>query len=185
MYNSHVIGGLVKIWDWLVESYEDSLIKKIFNAIGSFILFMTKDSKFVSFFRDSKPVIGESYIYRSYSWLIGKFNKLLDRINSRITSIQDNSLVDETIEGLVGSYNSLFQSIFVFLIFFSIGILGQSLIYDNLSFKRNILSALIIVISHIMLNAGENIVHIFKNSYFINIFINLISLEEEGSEQWW
>lgn len=185
MYNSHVVGGLVKIWKLMLEAYEDSLVKKIIDGIRNFIFFITRDSRVVSFFRDSKPALGNSYIYRSYSWFVGKLNDLMDKINSKITSIQDNSLVDRTIDQLVGSYKNLVQSILVFSIFFSIGILGQPLIYDNLSFELNIIAGLVIVISHIMLDAGENIVHIFKNSYFINRFSNLISLEEEGSEQWW
>lgn len=185
MYNSHIVGVLVNIWTGILNLYEDSLVNKIFNGVKSFIIYITRESKLIGMFRDKSLAIENSFINRSYRWILKKYNKIVGKINRKITRIQEDSLVDGTIDELVGDYDRLFQTILVFSMFFSLGILGQGLIYGSSSIKLNLLSISIIVLSVIVLNTGNNIVDIFKNSLLVNILLNLISSKEEGSGQWW
>ncbi len=100
MYNSVVVRSLVRLWSFFSGFYEQSLVKKLADLIGSFIRLLFKGSVVKEIFISGKSLIDRSLFYRIYTWLIGFANRILKAINVTIKKWEKGSKFFSVLMGI-------------------------------------------------------------------------------------
>lgn len=185
MYNSIIVGFLVKTWNVFVSGYEYSLVKKVADGIKNFIYFLFKGSIVKGIFTEDKGLISKSRLYMIYSWILKKLDIALKKINNYLGNIGANSGVYNGIYKLFRNEIEIINTISVFFLFFGIGIIINNLRIGAFAGKSYIISIILILGSFIATALGENINRILENSYCYNFVKDLFVIDDEGGEQWW
>lgn len=184
MYNSIIVGFLVKIWDLFVLGYEDSLVKKIVDGIKAFISFLFKGSIVKGIFTGDKRIILESKFYKVYSWILEKIDMVLNRLNKYIKKIGNNSIVYNNMFNLFKNEIEIIRTISIFFLFFGIGVIINNIRIGAFAGRSYIISIILILGSLIIINIGNNLNDILNSSCCYNFIKDLFSIDE-GGDQWW
>ena len=97
MYNSILIGGLVKLWNIFSSSYDHSFLKKIVDKIKNFSSYLFQYSIIRSIFVSKDSLIYKSVFYRGFSKIVLFVDKILHRIHKFFMSKTNDSLIYKNI----------------------------------------------------------------------------------------
>lgn len=184
MYNSILVGFLVKIWDVFVLGYEDSLVKKIVDGLKNFVSILFRGSIVKNIFVEEQGIIPNSGFYKIYAWILRKNNEFWKYLNNQMKRIGNSSVVYRTTHSLFRDEIEIIRTISLFFLFFGIGLIINNLRIGALSGKSYIVAIILSIGALISINMGNNIHEILNSSYCYNFIKDLFSIDE-GGEQWW
>lgn len=184
MYNSILVGILVKIWKFIEFAYEGSLLKKIVDQIVKFINFLFKGSVVKTIFTKDISLIDESIFMKIYLFFIGLYEKLVVVFNKFFKRTSKESKTSDILLSAFSSIESLSQWIFIFLVSLSLGVILISL---KLKVNFGIVHYLLIflsIVSILGLLLKDKLFTAIINSKFYNFIMEILSIDE-GGDQWW
>ncbi len=184
MYNSYVVGFLVKIWENFVCAYEGSLVKKVIDRIDKFLKFIFKGSIIKKIFTKDNQNVKKSLFYRIYSWIAKTYGDIWIKINKYIKKISQTSFSYKIIHNRFKDDIEVIKTILTFISYFSMVIIIKNLLNGYFLGRSNIISMVLIVCSLIVISIGDNIKEILNNSYVYRFIESLFTIDE-GGEQWW
>ncbi|MGN9163733.1 hypothetical protein ACTNDY_00410 [Tissierellaceae bacterium HCP3S3_D8] len=184
MYNSLVVGFLVKIWNIFVSLYEGSLIKKIIDGIKKVFAFMFKGSIVKDIFTKDNHIIEKSVFYRIYSWLAKIYEKIWTGINRYMKKSGKTSFVHKNISVLFKDDIKVIGTISMFIFFFCTGVIVRKFLDGYLLGRTTIISIILIIGSLVTISLKDNIKEILNSSYVYKFIESLFTIDE-GGDQWW
>ncbi len=184
MYNSLVVGFLVKIWNIYVSLYEGSLIKKIADGIKKILAFLFKGSIVKDIFTQDSHIIEKSVFYGIYSWFVKMFSRIWRGINRYTHRIRKTSFFYKNISVLFKDDIRVIETIAAFICFFCIGVTVRKFLDGYFFIKTTIISIILIIVSLVTISLKDNIKEILNNSYVYGFIESLFTIDE-GGDQWW
>ena len=184
MYNSYVVGFLVKIWEVFAYAYEGSLVKKVMDGIKKFLSFIFTGSRVKEIFTKDNHSVKKSLFYRIYSWITKLYGNIWSKINRYVKRIGKTSFTYKTIQNMFKDDIEVTKTISTFIFFFSMIVFIKNLLRGYFLGRINILSIILIVCSLIVIFIGDNIKEVLNNSYVYRFIESLFTIDE-GGERWW
>lgn len=186
MYNSYVVSILVRLWYFLVESYEHSILKKILIKVRSVVSLLFKDSIFKSLVTDKKYIIENSFLYLIYKKIVKFYNKLFNYLNKKYNDLGQTSFIKKYRTENIRNLENLLIGILYFNISFNMGIIVVK-IYSKIPFGiRYMANGLIILISILLIKSDIKILDMLSESKIIRTLNDFLKLEpDEGGIRWW
>ncbi len=184
MYNSLVVRFLVKIWNSFVSAYDTSLIKKIAHSIKGAINYLFFGSVTKDLFTSEKSIIEMSTFYKVYVKVTDTISKWLKGINKYIKRIGNNSIIYKSVNRLFKDNAGVMNTLFVFILFFGIGILGNNVLRGLWSGRSYIVAFGLILISLIGIILKDRYSAILKSSFVYKFILSFFTIDE-GGINWW
>lgn len=184
MYNSFIVRIFVGAGNVFSLAYQDSLFKNIVNVFKRCISYLTNGSLVVNLFIKKYKVIENSGSYRLFSIVLEFLSRIFKSLNEWFKRLGKGSIVYKSMEKLFHTNLALIISISVFILVFAIGIIISNLSKGLFSGRSYVASIILILISAIAINRGEDLKDLLEGSYVYR-FIRDIFIIDEGGEQWW
>ncbi|HHV38975.1 MAG TPA: hypothetical protein GXX70_05730 [Tepidimicrobium sp.] len=182
MYNSVVVGILVRLWEILQDIYRYSLLKRIRDFLVISFKKLAKGSKIVELFTSNKSLIEESLIYRLYCRIVNWINGTLKTIEIRMEGILKGSVIYGLIHKLFHNQSDLQITLSLFFIILGGGIMVIN-IFNRVSTYIPYLFSLALVIAALA-GLSTSYRNILKGSLVFNCIKNIFIIDE-GVDQWW
>lgn len=177
MYNSYLVGFLVKLWNLVESSYENSILKKIVDNIRRFFIFIFKHSVVKSIIADEKDILPNTLLYKIYKFLVNLYNKILIFLNENIKKLGSGSFFFATVKKYFVNDETAVSTLVRTLRFLFVGIL-----FVNIFIKKNIYISLMCVI--LIITLSNKFYENMKTSNIYKLVEDILSVDE-GGDQWW
>lgn len=184
MYYSVVVGLLVKAWKFLVNGYDNSLLKKICYPVMKGIKNLSKGSLIIRLFTSNRSLIEESLLYRLYTIIVDIANRIIDGLKKVVKKGSQGSLIYTSFYKLFEDEIQLQNTLYVFLMAFGIGIIANNLVRGYYQGRSYLVSIALIIISVIGLNIKEDYKKVLEGSFAFRIVRSIFTIDE-GVDQWW
>lgn len=184
MYNSLVVRFLVKIWDGFIIGYDNSIIKKISIAIKKAITCLFFGSVTKDMFMSDQSIIENSLFYKIYVKITDTISKLFKKINNYIRSIGNNSIIYKSASSLFKDNVEVGNTLFSFILFFGIGIIGNNVLRGLWSGRIYIIAIGLIIVSIVGIMLKDRYSEILKGSFAFRFMMGLFTIDE-GGINWW
>lgn len=185
MYNSLIVSISVKIWNIIVNRYQDSFIKRLVDLINQVKLYLSNGSRIVEGFKSDKDLISETLVYRISSNVIDFLSKVLSVMNNTIKKNGAYSLVYRNIKKLFKPEESALNTLFVFIISLGFGLIVNNLIRGFYSGKSYLVALILIVISSIGILCKDNYKEVVNNSLICKFVSSIFTIDDERGANWW
>lgn len=185
MYNSILVGGLVKLWNVFSNSYNNSVLKKIIDKIMTFISYLFQYSIVKSIFVSKDSLILKSRFYSGLSKLLIFVDKVFQKIHSFFMGKSGASLVYKNMTNLFKDNIQIIKTISVFIVSLSLGIiLNNVFIFQNDLYRGYIISVVLIFVGTFITIIANSYREILDNSLMWSFLSGLFTIDE-GGENWW
>lgn len=184
MYNSFIVRFFVGAYDAFTLAYEKSILKRIVDVFKRYILYLTKGSVFISIFTKSFSFIESSVFYRWFIAILNLATNTFKKINNFIKKIGGSSVSYNSFSKLFGNKTALIRSLAVFVLVFSIGIIGNNLVRGAFSGRSYIVSIVLMAGTIMVIAIDEKLEDLLNNSFFYGLIKDLFVIDE-GGDQWW
>lgn len=184
MYNSLIVGFLVKLWTLFSMAYKESLLSKIVGSFNKVIVYLFKGSIIKNIFVSDKSFIEDSIFYNLYCRLVNNINILFKKIYRYFKSIGKDSFVYRNTKSLFINDIEAIRTLLIFVFFFGVGLIGNNLVRGLFSGRSYLISMILIIGSLLGLVLKNNYKEIFNNSLSFN-FIKDVFTIDEGGDKWW
>lgn len=184
MYNSFLVATFVKCWNFVINEYQSSFLKKVADMIKKFISYLFKGSIVGNILTSKKSLVKESFFYTLISKTNDIINQVFKYINKYINGNSEASLVYKNAKKLFSSDIETIRTFSVFIFFFGIGIIGNNIFRGFYSGRSYIIAIILVVSSLIGLGLKENYKQILANSWFFSFVVGIFTIDE-GGVNWW
>lgn len=184
MYNSLLVSMFVKIWHGIVKGYNSSFLKKILDSIKMATSYLMNGSIIASIFANDESLIEKSIFYGIVVKVIDLLTLTFKAINNYINKIGKSSLIYRSIKSSFSTEIESLRSLFIFIFFFGIGIIGNNIGRGFFSGKSYIIALILIIGSLIGLGIKEDYKEVLASSLFYRFVAGIFTIDEGGGN-WW
>ena len=179
MNNSIFLNTIIKFWEFIVFEYRRSFIKKILDSLGRGLSYLSKGSRFKSFFVSRDSMIAQGFLYSIYKKIMYFINKILNNMRDYIGEKGEYSLGYRNIRSLFINKIELLRTLFIFILSFALGLAFNNIVRGNYSGRSYIVIMFLVLVSIIGLSLKENYNNIIKNSLIFRFIYSIFTIEEE------
>lgn len=185
MYNSVIVGGLVKLWNLFYGFYEKSFFKKIVDKIKNFFGYLFQYSKTKRIFTSKDSLISKSGFYKGISKGVSFVDKIFEAIHNFFAKLANGSWFCKSIQVQFKDNKWALKTLSIFFISLFSGIILNSIfVFREGSMKLYIGSIIFILIGIFGMKFSNNYKQVLNNSSIWKFIDGIFSIDE-GGEQWW
>lgn len=185
MYNSIIVGGLVRLWNLFYSLYENSFLKKLEDKIKRFFSYLFKHSIINRIFTSKDSLISKSGFYKLITKIILFIEKIFKFIHKFFIHISKGSWLFKSIQIGFKDNRHVLKTVSLFLVSLLMGIMLNSLLISRQgSIELYLLSIVFILIGIFVVKMASDYKDTLNNSSMWK-FISGLFIIDEGGDQWW
>lgn len=186
MYNSIVVGGLVKFWNFLYSSYEESLLKKIIDKPKSLFSYLFRYSILGKLLTSKDSLILKTVFYKIYSKIVKSTDKLFTKINKFFINVAGDGIGYKNIKSLFKDNGESMKTVSLFIISLLTGMIFIGVFVSNINSGEVYIMSIIalLLMGFLSLRLFDNYKDVLKESLMWRFVSSLFTIDE-GGETWW
>lgn len=184
MYNSILVGMLVKISRFTASQYDNSFLARCVRKINRTFKSLSKGSFAMDIFTNPKSNIETSIVFKVYSMVIGLLNIISDWMRKVIHVGKGGSISYSFLYSNFKDLSSFFSTISIFTLSLGIGIIGVGIIKGESIVNSIIIGFALSLLSVFILISSNRSKEIISNSSLFRLIDDVFSVDE-GGNQWW